>query len=116
LRLAPKADNLPTLVGARYDTLDQLLTARTDPPAQAALAALRTMRQHDQLRVFLCHGVSTPLSDRKGEWNVLLRLLAFRNGAAVRDELFLTAAKAEATRAALNAAGQRLEHSLAALP
>ena len=106
---------LPLMVGARFDELDRVLATKNDPASKAALAALRGARSHDRLRVFLCHGVATVLSDRTGSWHVLLELIAFRNGVEARDELFLTSGKAMARYSTLNADSNRLCQKLAAL-
>ncbi len=105
---------LPHLVGARYDELDRALMTG-EAPRKAALLALRCFRKHDKLRVFLCHGVATLLASRSGEWHAVMNLLAFRNGVAVHDELFLTRAKAIARFEILRVEGQRLSQKLTAL-
>ena len=106
---------LPHLVGARYDELDRALMSNDSANWKAALSALRCFRKHDKLRVFLCHGVATLLASRTGEWHVIMNLLAFRNGIAVHEELFLTRDKAIARFKGLRVEGDRLNQKLTEL-
>ena len=106
---------LPHLVGSRYDELDRALMTSEAADRKAALLALRCFRKHDKLRVFLCHGVATLLASQAGEWHAVMNLLAFRNGAAVHEELFLSRSKAAIRFETLRVEGQRLSQKLAAL-
>jgi hypothetical protein len=83
---------MPHLVGQRREALGQALAAignqgRDVLKAQSALTALR---DHDQLRTMLCHGVGSISLDRNGRWTVVLRVTALRSLRVVRDMLTLT--------------------------
>lgn len=106
---------LPHLIGSRYDELDRALMTSEAADRKAALLALRCFRKHDKLRVFLCHGVATLLASQTGEWHAVVNLLAFRNGAAVHEELFLSRSRAATRFETLRVEGQRLGQKLTAL-
>ena len=95
---------LPSLVGQRYGALLAALGARDDE-AQA-IEAITTFQRHDELRSFLCHGLTKVMLDRAGGWHVALTLLTLRRKNADRRHHLL-----DETGAALLATDLRREQA-----
>lgn len=100
---------LPLLVGQRYALLAARLEARGG--GAEAVCAIRAFAAHDDLRVFLCHGVSRILLDRRGTWQATFAIVAQSEGAIVRRVLLIDADEANGIAREL----QRDQHRLGQL-
>lgn len=66
------------LVGQRFEDLAEALTGAFAEEGARAADALKTFRQHEELRPLLCHGAAKLAIDRNGRWLIVLKLIAFR--------------------------------------
>lgn len=108
---------MPHLVGQRFAVLARLV-GEGGPFAvegKGVAKALAEWGVDEPLRALLCHGVATVTVDHRGRWYMVLRLLAFRAGKAVRDTILLDEEEADVRLKALHVARQRLEGRLKAM-
>lgn len=114
LRLAEndrgKSLRLLHLVGQRFDELSIALSENGpfSGECKGAYEALQIFRQHNQLRVLLCHGVGKITLDKRGRWTVIMRILALRQRKATRSEQVLHEDEAEQLADELAKASKRL--------
>ena len=101
---------LPHLVGQRREALGHALAAMGTQGQDVlkAQSALTALRDHDQLRTMLCHGVGSMSLDRNGRWTVVLRLTVLRSRRTVREMLTLTEREAADRRDELVRASKML--------
>jgi hypothetical protein len=95
LSLTPEdaAPSAPLLVGERYAALYQALG--TKPETEQIAVALSAFQVHDELRSFLCHGLSCVLLDRNGHWTATLELIAPARRKLERRTLIVSHADAD---------------------
>lgn len=100
----------PHLAGQRLTVLRKLIS--TDGPfgsdCGALIKALDDFGQYDGLRTMLCHGSAHLTVDKKGQWHLILRLLAFRTGKPHRELMLIDESEAASKLKALSQSRQRL--------
>lgn len=109
------AITLPHLFGQRLERLATLIgvTGAFAAEGAPAVAALTTFRQHEAQRVPLAHGNGKITLDRRGQWTLVLRMIAFRSGRAERSAVVWEQGEAATFCTALIADAQRLCAKLA---
>ena len=105
------------LVGQKFSDLAEAIDtegtfAKDGAKASAALAGFR---RHEGLRPVLCHGVAKVTLDRKGQWLVVLKVLAFRGREAERNSVTYDKLEAEAALADIKRASSQLTAALQSL-
>jgi hypothetical protein len=108
---------LRRLVGQRFEDLRTAIGP--DGPFEShcgkAVAVLADFWRFESLRPFLCHGVAKVAIDRRGQWLLVLKVLAFSGGKAERSSLAYEQHEAAAVLVDLKTASRRLCSALQSL-
>lgn len=108
------AVTLPHLVGQRFAALSELVSdnGAFAMEGKGVAKSLAEWGVHQTLRTLLCHGMATVTVDHRGRWHLVLKMLTFRSGEAVRESLVLDEEDAADRLTVLHASRQRLEGRL----
>ena len=106
--------SLPHLVGQRFAALGELVSENGAFAAEGKGVAksLAEWNVHHSFRSLLCHGTATVTVDHRGRWHLVLKMLTFRSGEAVREAMVVDEDEAAERLTALHASRQRLEGRL----
>lgn len=106
--------SLPHLVGQRYAALSELVGENGAFAAEGKGVAksLAEWSGHHTFRTLLCHGMATVTLDHRGRWHLVMKMLTFRSGEAVRESMVIDEEEAAERLTVLHAARQRLEGRL----
>jgi hypothetical protein len=112
-----KKVKLRGLIGQRFEDLAAAVGANGPFGAEGSSTAraLSAFREHEALRPFLGHGLVKIALDRHNQWVILIKLLSFRGGKAIRSSLALDQREGAALLTELKARTEALASALHSL-
>lgn len=105
---------LPHLVGQRFEDLANAIgeTGQFAEQGKKVRAVLSDFREHDALRVHICHGLGKVALERNGQWILLLRHQTLRDGEVQRNDLVFDQQEAKQRAERLRLHSQKLTTAL----
>lgn len=104
-----EAVSLPHLVGQRFAALGELVSENGAfaVEGKGVAKSLAEWSAHHTFRSLLCHGMATVTVDHRGRWHLVLKMLTFRSGEAVRESMVIDEEEAAERLTALHASPTR---------